>query len=73
MKNPLRRFLWYLVLTCFLGCVELQEISVSDIEVNEPEIKETSNIKTVISAYKQSEQVTFTFDKNDKSILVKLL
>ena len=69
MKNPLRRSLWYLVLTCFLGCVEPQEISVSDIEVNEPEIKETSNIKTVISAYKQSEQVTFTFDKNDKTVI----
>ena len=69
MKNPLRRSLWYMVLTCFLGCVEPQEISITDIELAEPEIKETSNIKTVISAFKQSELVTYKFDKDDKTVI----
>ena len=69
MKNPLRITLWYLYLFSFLGCVEYQEISLSDIEIVEPEINETSNITTVISTYKQSELATYTFNKDDQTVI----
>lgn len=69
MKNVLGIALWYLYLSSFLGCIEPQEISVSDIEIVEPEINETSNITAVISAYKQSELATYTFDKDDQTVI----
>ena len=53
MKNDLGRPLLYLYLACFLGCIEPQEISVTDIAIAEPEISETSSITGVVSAYKQ--------------------
>lgn len=69
MKNDLGRPLLYLYLACFLGCIEPQEISVTDIAIAEPEISETSSITGVISAYKQSELATHTFDKDDKTVI----
>lgn len=69
MKNDLGRPLLYLYLACFLGCIEPQEISVTDIAIAEPEISETSSITGVVSAYKQSELATHTFDKDDKTVI----
>jgi hypothetical protein len=69
MKNDLGRPLWHLYLACFLGCIEPQEISVTDIAIAEPEISETSSITGVVSAYKQSELATHTFDKDDKTVI----
>jgi len=66
--NFLRGFLC-LHFMCLIACIESQEISVSDIEIEELKMNETSNISAVISAYKQSEIDLFTFDKDDKTII----
>lgn len=59
----------FLPLVCLLGCIGSPEISLSDIELGEVNINETSNISSVISAYRQSELDIYTFDEDDKTVI----
>jgi len=59
----------YLISFCLLGCIEPTEISLSEIDLAEENINETSNITAVISAYRQSELDIYTFAEDDKTVI----
>jgi len=58
-----------LISFCLIGCIEPTEISLSEIDIVEENINETSNITAVISAYRQSELDIYTFDEDDKTVI----
>ena len=69
MKMKLIVSLLYLSMTSLLGCIKSPDIFLSEIDLEEVNIIETSNIKAVVSAYRQSELDIYTFDEDDKTVI----
>lgn len=51
------------------SCVHSEDYDLPDVEVEEPNILPNSDILAVKSAYDQSEQIIFTFDEDDTTII----
>ncbi len=69
MKKGLLITILYLLFCSLFGCIDSPEFTLSDIQINEVEIKTTSNVTAVISAYKQSELDIYTFDEDDETLI----
>ena len=69
MKKGLLIIILYLLFFSLLGCNDAPDFNLSDIQINEVEVKTTSNVAAVISAYRQSELDVYTFDEDDETII----